>query len=268
MSVFEMFDKRPRRGWLYLLITAFITSLVVWSATGIEYKGLTNKGVEVAYGMVYGLTHPDTNMLFSLSTDAVPYLLFQTMAIAILGTVFGAILAVPFSFLQSENIVGRPVAFVTRAFILLIRTIPSFVWALVWIRVTGPGPFCGVVTQSVCSIGMISKMFTTAIEDLDNGIIESLDAAGCNTFEKIRVGVLPQLYASFISTTIYRFDINLKDASVLGIVGAGGIGAALQQAINSRRWGIVGAFLSGLIVLVIIIEFASTRIRKKLATGE
>ena len=80
--------------------------------------------------------------------------------------------------------------------------------------------------------------------------------------------LIPQLYASFISTTIYRFDINLKDASVLGIVGAGGIGAALQQAINSRRWGIVGAFLSGLIVLVVIIEFASTRIRKKLATGE
>ena len=182
--------------------------------------------------------------------------------------IFGAILAIPISFLASENIVGRPVAFVVRAFILLIRTIPSLVWALVWIRVTGPGPFCGVVTQSVCSIGMISKMFITAIEDLDNGIIESLDAAGCNTFEKIRVGVIPQLYASFVSTTIYRFDINLKDASVLGIVGAGGIGAALIQAINSRRWAIVGAFLTGLILLVIIIEFVSTRLRRKLTSGE
>ena len=268
MTVFEMYEKRPRNLWIYLLTSAIVISLVCWSATGLEFKEITQKGVDIAYGLVYGLTHPDTSMLFSLSTDAVPYLLFQTISIAILGTIFGAILAIPISFLASENIVGRPVAFVVRAFILLIRTIPSLVWALVWIRVTGPGPFCGVVTQSVCSIGMISKMFTTAIEDLDNGIIESLDAAGCNTFEKIRVGVLPQLYASFISTTIYRFDINLKDASVLGIVGAGGIGAALQQAINSRRWGIVGAFLSGLIVLVVIIEFASTRIRKKLATGE
>ena len=140
-------------------------------------------------------------------------------------------------------------------------------WALVWIRVTGPGPFCGVVTQSICSIGMISKMFVTAIEDLDTGILESLDAAGCNTFEKIRFGILPQLSASFISSTIYRFDINLKDATTLGIVGAGGIGAALVQSISSRRWSTVGAFLFALIVLVIVIEYFSTRIRSKLARG-
>lgn len=268
MSVIEMFEKRPRKWWVYLLSVALMFIAIVWSTNGIEFKGLAAKGTEVAYGLVYGLTHPDKTMLFSLSKEAVPYLLFQTISIAILGTLFGAILAVPVSFLAAENIVGRGVAFVVRAFILLIRTIPSLVWALIWIRVTGPGPFCGVVTQSICSIGMISKMYITAIEDLDNGIIESLDAAGCNTFEKIRVGVLPQLYASFISTTIYRFDINLKDASVLGIVGAGGIGAALSQAINSRRWGIVGAFLTGLIVLVIIIEFVSTRIRRRLTTGE
>lgn len=268
MSVFEMYDRRPQKAWLYLLLSAVVISLVVWSSTGIDFHGVTSKGSEVAYGMVYGLLHPDTNMLFSLSTDAVPYLLFQTIAIAILGTIFGAILAVPVSFLASENIVGKPIAFVVRALILLIRTIPSLVWALVWIRVTGPGAFCGVVTQSICSIGMISKMFITAIEDLNTGILESLDAAGCNTFEKIRVGVLPQLYANFVSTTIYRFDINIKDASTLGIVGAGGIGAALLQAINSRRWGIVGAFLFGLIILVIIIEFVSTRIRRKLATGQ
>lgn len=115
---------------------------------------------------------------------------------------------------------------------------------------------------------MISKMYTTAIEDLDTRILESLDAAGCNTFQKIRYGILPQLTANFISTIIYRFDINLKDATTLGIVGAGGIGASLIQAINSRRWGIVGAFLCGMIALMLVIEFVSTRIRAKLAHGE
>ncbi len=152
--------------------------------------------------------------------------------------------------------------------ILLIRTIPSLVWALVWIRVTGPGPVCGVVTQSICSIGMISKMYITAIEDLDTRILESLDASGCNTFEKIWCGILPQLYASFISSAIYRFDINMKDATTLGIVSAGGIGASLTQCINSRRWSMVGSFLYGLIVLVMIIEWISTKIRRKLATGQ
>ena len=89
----------------------------------------------------------------------------------------------------------------------------AIVWALMWIRVTGPGAACGVITQSVCSIGMISKMYITAIEDLDTHILESLDAMGCTPFQKIRYGVLPQLTASFISTTIYRFDINLKAVS-------------------------------------------------------
>ena len=114
---------------------------------------------------------------------------------------------------------------------------------------------------------MISKMYITAIEDLDTKILESLDAMGCTPFQKIRYGVLPQLTASFISTTIYRFDINLKDATTLGIVGAGGIGASLMQCLNSRRWAMVGAFIWGLMVLVLIIEFVSTKIRGKLARG-
>ena len=211
--------------------------------------------------------HPDTSLLWNFTVNGVPYLLLQTVAIAVLGTLIGGLLAVPFSFLASENIVPKWVAFIIRAIILLIRTIPSLVWALVWIRVTGPGPFCGVVTQSICSIGMISKMYINAIQDLDTKILESLDAAGCTTFQKIRYGILPQLYANFISTIIYRFDINIKDATTLGIVGAGGIGAALIQCINSRRWSMVGAFLFGLIILMLLIDLFSTRVRNKLARG-
>ncbi|MPN48774.1 Phosphate-import permease protein PhnE [bioreactor metagenome] len=114
---------------------------------------------------------------------------------------------------------------------------------------------------------MISKMYINAIEDLDIRILESMDAAGCTRFQKIRYGILPQLYANFVSTLIYRFDINIKDATTLGIVGAGGIGAALIQCINSRRWSMVGAFLCGMIILMLVIELFSTRIRKKLARG-
>ena len=218
-------------------------------------------------GKTIGHYVTDKKLMFGTGDSDVPYLLFQTIAIAVLGTLFGAILAIPFAFLASTTIMPKPVAYIFRVFILLIRTIPSLVWALMWIRVTGPGAFCGVVTQSVCSIGMISKMYITAIEDLDTKILESLDAMGCTPFQKIRYGVLPQLTASFISTTIYRFDINLKDATTLGIVGAGGIGASLMQCLNSRRWAMVGAFIWGLMVLVLIIEFASTKIRGKLARG-
>ncbi len=96
-------------------------------------------------------------------------------------------------------------------------------------------------------------------------ILESLDAAGCTSWQKIRYGILPQLMPNFASTAIYRFDINLRDATVLGLVGAGGIGAPLIFAMNSYRWSEAGAILVGLIVLVLIIEWISTKIRVKLA---
>lgn len=267
LTVAKMYAMQPHKWLLYLGIVIVIAVLIGWSASDLSFTGMTATGTEVAKGVLHGVFHPDTKLLFGTGDSDVPYLLMQTIAIAVLGTLFGAILAIPFAFLASTTIMPKPVAFLFRAVILLIRTIPSLVWALMWIRVTGPGAFCGVVTQSVCSIGMISKMYITAIEDLDTKILESLDAMGCTPFQKIRYGVLPQLTASFISTTIYRFDINLKDATTLGIVGAGGIGASLMQCLNSRRWAMVGSFIWGLMVLVLIIEFASTKIRKKLARG-
>lgn len=267
LTVAEMYANRPRKWVLYLAIVMLIVIMVGWSASDIKFTGLTVTGTEVAKGVLHGVFSPDTALLFGTSDTDVPYLLLQTIAIAVLGTLIGAVLAIPFAFLASFNIMPKPVAYAVRVLILMIRTIPSIVWALMWIRVTGPGAACGVITQSICSIGMISKMYITAIEDLDTHILESLDAMGCTPFQKIRYGVIPQLTASFISTTIYRFDINLKDATTLGIVGAGGIGASLVQCLNSRRWAMVGAFVWGLMVLVLIIELVSTRIRRKLAHG-
>ena len=267
LSIEEAYESRPRLWWLYTLVILIVAALLGWSGTSIEYKGLATKGISIAQGIGYGLVHPDTNLLFNLTNEGVPFQLLQTVAIAVLGTIIGGILAIPFSFLACDRIVPKPVALIFRTVILGIRTIPSLVWALVWIRVTGPNAFCGVVTESVCSIGMICKMYITAIEDIDTKILESLDAAGCNGFQKIRYGMLPQIIPNFISTVIYRFDINVKDATTLGIVGAGGIGAALIQCMNSSRWSMVGAYLTGMIVLMIIIEIFSTRVRAKLARG-
>ncbi|MBQ2948276.1 MAG: phosphonate ABC transporter, permease protein PhnE [Clostridia bacterium] len=267
MSIEEAYEARPRLWWVYTLIVLIVAALLSWSGTAIEFEGFASKGIEVAKGVGNGLIHPDMGLLLNLTTEGVPYQLFQTVAIAVLGTLIGGILAVPFSFLASDKIVPKWVAFFANAIILLIRTIPSLVWALVWIRVTGPNAFCGVVTQSVCSIGMISKMYITAIEDIDVRILESLDASGCTTFQKIRYGILPQIIPNFISTVIYRFDINVKDATTLGIVGAGGIGAALIQCINSSRWSMVGAYLCGMVILMLFIELFSTKIRNKLTRG-
>ena len=278
MSIEEAYEARPRLWWVYTLIVLIVVALLGWSGTAVEWKGFASKGIEVAKGVGNGLLHPDMSLLFhfdeqgalqglNFTEQGVPYQLFQTVAIAVLGTLIGGILAVPFSFLASDKIVPKPVAIIANAVILMIRTIPSLVWALMWIRVTGPNAFCGVVTQAVCSIGMISKMYITAIEDIDTRILESLDASGCTTFQKIRYGILPQIIPNFISTVIYRFDINVKDATTLGIVGAGGIGAALIQCINSSRWSMVGAYMLGMVILMLFIEFFSTKIRNRLTRG-
>lgn len=267
-NILEKFQSEPKYTVQRVIVLLILVAIVSWGGTSLSFQGFTKQGIIVAQGVINGLFHPNWDLIFNLSTNGVPYLLLQTMAIAVLGTIIGAILAIPVSFLSSTNIVPKPIAYAFRALILLIRTIPALIWALVWIRVTGPGPFCGVVTQSICSIGMISKMYITAIEDLNTGILESLDACGCTTFQKIRVGILPQLSASFISTAIYRFDINLKDASTLGIVGAGGIGSPLVQSISSGKWSYVGSFLLALMVLVVIIEYLSTKIRARLARGK
>ncbi len=267
LTVLEQLQAEPKKLWVRILVFVGLLVAILWSSGAVSFNGFAAKGSEVASGIFYGILHPNTSLLFTTSSTGVPYLVLQTIAIAVLGTIFGAILAIPVSFLASTNIMPKPVAYLFRALILLIRTIPSLVWALIWIRVTGPGAICGVVTQAVCSIGMISKMYITAIEDLDTGILESLDACGCTAFQKIRIGIIPQLSASFVSTAIYRFDINLKDATTLGIVGAGGIGSPLTQSIAYNRWSNVGAFLVALIVLVIIIEYISTKIRSRLAHG-
>ncbi len=263
----ETYAKEPKTFALKLGIAFIVVLLLAWSSSTMEIADSGLDGMKIAAGIVNGIFHPDTELLFDPTTQGVGYLLLETVCIAFLGTIVGAILAVPLAFISATNIVPKPVAVVGRVFIMAVRTIPAFVYGLMFIRVTGPGPFAGLLTMSLCSIGMVCKMYIEYIEDMDTRILESLDAAGCNLFQKIRYGILPQLFPDFVSTIIYRFDINLRDATVLGLVGAGGIGAPLIFAMNSYRWNEVGAILCGLIVLILIIEVLSTKIRTKLARG-
>ena len=263
----QAYENRPKRWLFELSVALVVVFLLIWSASGIETSGTTQNGGKIAMNILSGIFHPDTKLLFNLTTKGVPYLLLETICIAFLGTIVGAIISIPLAFLSASNLTPKPVAFVGRTIIMAVRTIPAFVYGLMFIRVTGPGAFTGLLTMSLCSVGMVSKMYIEAIEDLDTKVLESLDAAGCTTWQKIRYGILPQLMPNFASTAIYRFDINLRDATVLGLVGAGGIGAPLIFAMNTYRWNEAGAILAGLIVLVLIVEWISTKIRVKLARG-
>lgn len=263
ISVKKQLEKQPNTWISKSLTVLFILLLIVWASKGINFSGIKSNGVDIAKNVLSGIIHPDVKMLLT----EVPALLLETICIALIGTLIGAVLAVPLAFLSSTNIMPKWISVIGLFIIAALRTFPAFVYGLMFIRVTGPGAFAGVLTVSVISIGMIAKLFIESIEDLDTKILESLDAAGCNTFEKIRYGILPQLFTDFVSTVIYRFEINIKDASVLGLVGAGGIGAPLIFAMNAFNWDEVGAILCGLIVLVLVVEIVSTKIRTKLARG-
>ena len=266
LTIDQQLRKEPNR-WIHKSLTiAFIFVIIAWAMGTINFTGIKENGFTIMSNIVSSLFQPDVDFLFDFKLG-VPALLLETIAIAFVGTIIGAILALPLAFLAARNIAPKWVNFIALTFIAAIRTFPAFVYGLMFLRVTGPGAFAGVLTVSVVSIGMISKLYIEAIEDLDKRILESLDAAGCNTFEKIRYGILPQLFTDFASTVIYRFEINIKDASTLGLVGAGGIGAPLIFAMNDFNWSKAGAILLGIIILVLIVETISTKLRPKLARG-
>lgn len=263
----QMYESRDRSRVRQYFWALLILAILLWSSTTVNQVSMTKNGTTIAVNILKGIFTPDTGILFNLTQQSVPYLLLETMAIAFLGTLVGAVISLPIAFLASTKVMPRPVVVIVRLFVVAIRTIPSFVYGLMFIRVTGPGAFAGLMTLSVTSIGMLTKLFNETIDDIDTSILEAMEASGSTTFQKIRCGILPQLGSALLSTLIFRFDMNLRDATTLGLVGAGGIGAPLVFAMSSYRWNEVGSILIGLIVLILIVEMTSNRLRKRLARG-
>ncbi len=267
LTVSRQYDLRPKT-WIRVVASIILLGIIIVpSVASIDYNGISENGALVAENIIKGILNPSMDVAFNFTTSGLAYLLLETAAIGLLGTLIGAIISLPLAFISSRNISPKWLSGLGVLVITILRTFPVFVYGLMFIRVTGPGAFAGVLTLAATSIGMCSKLFIEVIEDLEPGISEALDASGCTTFQKIRFGILPQLMSNIISIVIYRYDINVKNASVLGLVGAGGIGAPLKFAMSAGRWNDVGVLLLGLIILVLIIEFFSTKIRVKLAKG-
>lgn len=262
----KQYEKSPRAWLVKLMVLLVVMLLIAWSGQTLNNASIKGNSASVVKSIIHGILNPDWS-LFALTNTGIPYLILETVCIAFLGTLIGAILAIPLAFLASDNVTGKAPAYVIRMVIMAIRTVPAFIYGLMFIRATGPGPFAGLLTMGLSSIGMMARMYVEVIEDLDTRILESLDAAGCTAFQKIRYGIIPQLISSFMSTAIYRFDINLRDATVLGLVGAGGIGTPLIFAMSTYKWDQAGAMLLGLILIVLLVELISTRLRVKLARG-
>jgi phosphonate transport system permease protein len=267
VTVESQLARYPRSLPKFLILFGTIAVLYFLTDYIMVFKGVNDMGITLAHNAFYGIFHPNWSKIFTLSNIGVPYLLLETFAIAFLGTLIGTLIALPFAFFSARNITNNTCAMIGLSIISVIRAFPSFLWGMLFVKIVGTGPFAGVLAMSIGSVGMLTKLLVEAIEDMDSGVLEALDASGCTTFQKIRYGILPQLSSGIISTIIYRLDINVKNAAILGVVAAGGIGSELIMSINGRRWTDTGAYLLGIVVLVLVLEYFSTRIRKRLAAS-
>ncbi|MEM8810530.1 MAG: phosphonate ABC transporter, permease protein PhnE [Cyanobacteria bacterium P01_G01_bin.38] len=190
--------------------------------------------------------------------------ILETIGMGVWGTLMAAIVAVPLSILAAENVAPFWVVFIIRRFMDAMRAINEIVFALIFVVAVGLGPFSGVLALFVHTAGTLGKLFSEAIEAIEPGPVEGIRATGASKIQEIIFGVIPQVIPLWTSFTLYRFEANVRSASVLGIVGAGGIGVSLYQSFRSFKYGKVGAILIILIAAVAIIDTVSAKIRQRL----
>jgi phosphonate transport system permease protein len=188
--------------------------------------------------------------------------LAETLAIALLGTLTASFLAFPFGLLGARNVVGNPlIHFVIRRAFDIIRSVDTLVWALLWIAVVGLGPFAGVLAIASSDFGALSKLFAETLEASDSRAIEGVRSTGGARHQEVRFGVLPQALPVLVGQALYFFESNTRSATIIGIVGAGGVGLHLYEAIRTLEWREVSFIVFMILIAVAIIDFGSTRIR-------
>lgn len=189
----------------------------------------------------------------------------ETIQMAILGTTFGAIFAFPFAFLAASNVTKlwflRSPA---RLILNLTRTIPDLLFAALFATIFGYGPIAGMLALTFFSFGILSKWAYESVETIDAGPMEAMTAVGANKLQWIHYGVLPQVTAQFIGFVLYMFEINIRAAAILGFVGAGGIGIYLNRTLGMFRYDQTLLIILFTLVIVLIIDSISSRIRGKL----
>ena len=249
-----------------VLIIALIAFIYIWAFTGLQLNGIKENAGQLVGAMLDGLIHPDWSYVYTGDGEDLISLMIQTIAIAFVGTIISSILSIPFAFLAAHTKNKITVVSGVGKFILaVIRTFPEIVLAVMFIKVVGAGAFAGVLAVGIHSIGMLGKLYSEAIENIDYGPCEAIISTGGSRFDVLRYGTLPQLIPEFLSYTLYRFEISVRSASILGLVGAGGIGTPLIFAINGRSWDRVGIILIGIIVTVTCIDYVSGKCRQKLS---
>lgn len=236
-------------GMLFLLCWKIISDNTIW-------EFLEDAGAQ-GLSLVGRMLPPDWSITGSL---LVP--LWDTINIATVGTVLGVVIAFPLAFLAARNTTPHPVFRVAALGIIVSsRSINALIWAMLLVTIVGPGVFAGMLAIALRSVGFIGKLLYEAIEEIQAEPVEAVTATGAGRMQVLTYSVLPQILPAFAGITVYRWDINIRESTVLGLVGAGGIGLQMNASINNLAWGQVATVFVLIFATVIVSEWVSAKVR-------
>jgi phosphonate transport system permease protein len=246
------------RSWLLWMT---IAALLAWSWGPTEMRkiGLLVTDWRNMAEFAAGFMRPNFH-----DWDAYAWEMVETVQIAVWGTALAVLFGMPFAILSSANVCPAWVVHSVRRMMDAFRAINEIVFALLFVVAVGLGPRAGVLALAVHNIGIIAKLFSEAVEAIDPRPVEGIRATGASRLQEVIFGVVPQVMPLWSSYTLYRFETNVRSATVLGIVGAGGIGHSLYENIRSFQYSATAAIIIIVVLTVMLIDIVSSRIRKSL----
>ncbi|WP_374440590.1 phosphonate ABC transporter, permease protein PhnE [Stella sp.] len=216
------------------------------------------EGMERGGRFVAGFLQPN----FTSRFDEIFEGFAESLVMTVVATVLGLVVSIPVALGAARNLAPRPVYYFCRGLIALSRTFQEIIVAILFVAMFGFGPFAGVLTLVFGTVGFLSKLLAEDIEDIDRGQVEAIRATGGSWFQLLNYGVQPQVMPRLIGLSLYRLDINFRESAVIGIVGAGGIGATLNTAFDRYEYDVAAAILLVIIAIVMIAEYGSSAIRR------
>ncbi len=245
---------------LFHFILTLITSLYISQVSLREF--FSREGLQGAQRIFWSLATPN----FSIFNETI-FSAIETIYIALLATILSIPIAFFLSFFASRNLVKNSILFritfsFLRFFLNLSRSVEPLIWAIIFSVWVGIGPFSGMLALWVHSIASLTKLYSEQIEAIDEGLVEAMAATGAHPIQVIWFGVVPQIVIPFMSFTIYRWDINVRMATIIGLVGGGGIGTLLMQYQGMAMWNEVGLLVMVIALIVWFMDFLSSKIRE------
>jgi phosphonate transport system permease protein len=189
--------------------------------------------------------------------------MFESVAMAMVSTLTGIVLSVPIAFMAAENLSPRPLYAVNRGFISISRAFNAIIVGIIAVKAIGFGPLAGILTITFKTVGFFSKLLAEDLEDIDMGSVDAVRASGASPIQTLLYGVVPQIIPRFAGLSVYRWDINIRTSTIIGIVGAGGIGSVLLTAFNRYDYQYVTAILLAIIAVVLVAEGVSAVVRRR-----